>query len=66
VVVRGEPQETARYGIEICRNFERDHIKLRNGNFELQNFDGDRFAKFVLAIFWRASISTRPGCAPSN
>jgi len=48
------------YGNEICRRFERDHVKVAKDAFELQGFDGDRFAKFVLAILWRASISKRP------
>ena len=48
------------YGSEICRNFGRDHVKIGNSDFELRNFDGDRFAKSVLAILWKASISKRP------
>jgi hypothetical protein len=28
--------------------------------FEMPNVDGDRFATFVLAVLWRASISSRP------
>ncbi len=51
------------YGNEVCRTFARDHVKLEDGAFELRNVDGDRFARFVLAILWRASISKRPGFA---
>ena len=36
---------------------------LRTGLLNLRNIDGDHFAKFVLAILWRASISKRPGFA---
>lgn len=52
------------YAIEVCRNFVRDRVELGNGNFEVPNFDGDRFATFVLAVLWRASISKRHSFAP--
>lgn len=47
------------YAIEICKRFEPDHI-VKDETFELANVDGDKFAKFALALLWRASISSRP------
>jgi hypothetical protein len=47
------------YAIEVCRQFERKHTQLSKDLFEYQNFDGDKFTKFVLAVLWRASISKR-------
>jgi hypothetical protein len=40
-----------------------DHKIVRPGVFELVDVDGEKFAKFVLAVLWRASISSRPDYA---
>jgi hypothetical protein len=47
----------------VCRRFKQGHKIVHPGVFELANVDGDRFAKFVLAVLWRASISARPDYA---
>jgi hypothetical protein len=47
------------YAVEVCESFERKHRRLPDRLFEMDNFDGDKFAKFVLAVLWRASISKR-------
>ena len=47
------------YAVDLCKTFERKHVRLSNDIFELQGFDGDKFTKFVLAVLWRASISNR-------
>lgn len=47
------------YAIETARKFESEHKNFSNELFEVANFDGDKFAKFVLAVLWRASISKR-------
>ncbi len=46
------------YAIETCRRFKAEHV-IQHGMFSLSNVDGDKFTKFVLAVLWRASISTR-------
>jgi len=48
-----------RYAIEFCRSFPVRQRDVGAEAFEVDDFDGDRFAKFVLAILWRASISSR-------
>jgi hypothetical protein len=48
------------YALSVCRGFQNEHAVRRDGLFELRNVDGDKFAKFVLALLWRASISRRP------
>lgn len=48
------------YALEVCRRFPQEHRSFGNAYFVLDNVDGDRFAKFVLSVLWRASISTRP------
>jgi hypothetical protein len=47
------------YGLEVCRRFPHEHIKTGDGGFEMRNVDGDKFATFILAVLWRASITTR-------
>jgi hypothetical protein len=47
------------YAIDVCRRFNADKILDGQGMFTLPNVDGDKFAKFVLAVLWRASISRR-------
>lgn len=46
------------YALEVCRRFEAQH-KTDGDVFSLSDVDGDKFAKFVLAVLWRASISSR-------
>lgn len=48
------------YALNVCRSFEEKHIELRENVFELADVDGDRFAKFVLSLLWRGSISSLP------
>jgi hypothetical protein len=50
------------YGIEFCRDFAANATRLGDG-WEVTNADGDRLAKFFLAILWRASISSRLECS---
>jgi hypothetical protein len=47
------------YAIEVCRRFKSDHV-VQGDMFSVLNVDGDKLAKFVLAVLWRASISSRP------
>jgi hypothetical protein len=51
------------YALQVCRSFKLDHKIVRPGVFELVDVDGEKFAKFVLAVLWRASISSRPDYA---
>jgi hypothetical protein len=44
------------YALKVSR---RSHTIRRDGLFEMLNVDGDRFAKFVLSVLWRASITKR-------
>ncbi len=46
------------YANSICRIFPLAHIE-RDGTFETKNVDGNKFARFALAVLWRASVSTR-------
>jgi hypothetical protein len=48
------------YALDVCRRFPKERVDLGDGTFEMANIDGDAFAKFVLAVLWRASISSRP------
>jgi hypothetical protein len=48
------------YAVDLCRRFKADHRRPFPGCFELADVDCDKFAKFVLAVLWRASISRRP------
>ena len=53
------------YGIEVCRRYKSDHIpdsEMEGDVFSIPNVDGDAFAKSVLAVLWRASVSMRPEC----
>lgn len=46
------------YAIDVCRAFKKKHT--RDGKlFAILNVDGDKLAKFILAVLWRASISKR-------
>jgi hypothetical protein len=47
------------YGHDVCATFDARHRKLPNDLFEVSGFDGDKFAKFILAVLWRGSISSR-------
>jgi hypothetical protein len=51
------------YALQFCKSFKQEHKLVRPGVFELADVDGDTFAKFVLAVLWRASISSRPDYA---
>jgi hypothetical protein len=48
------------YAIDVCRSF-REHGIRRHGDlvFEIPNVDCNKLARFVLAVLWRASISSR-------
>lgn len=46
------------YAVRTCRRFEGEHT-TQGEIFELKRVDGDKFAKFILAVLWRASISRR-------
>ena len=48
------------YGVEICKTFPDRHRRVPGDIFEVDNFDGNKFCKFVLAVLWRASISNKP------
>jgi len=50
------------YAIDICRRFEANRRDFGDV-FELPGYDGGRFAKFVLSVLWRASISRRKSFA---
>jgi hypothetical protein len=47
------------YALEVCRRFSREHIRTRDGGFEMASVDGDKFATFVLSVLWRAAITSR-------
>jgi len=46
--------------LAVCLRFPDEHEIIDEDCFVLENVDGDAFAKFVLSVLWRASISTRP------
>ena len=46
-------------GVRVIRRFAAEH-KLEGEIFSLEEVNGDLFSKFILAIIWRSSISTRP------
>jgi hypothetical protein len=48
--------------LDVCRNFASRHVPLGNDCFEMPNVDGNAISKFVLAVLWRGSISSRPEC----
>jgi hypothetical protein len=56
----GELGKLDDYALDVCRRFPREHVAIGDGTFEMDNIDGDRFAKFVLSVLWRASITSRP------
>jgi hypothetical protein len=51
------------YALQICKAFKSGHKVISGDVFELANVDGDKFAKFVLAVLWRGSISSLPDYA---
>lgn len=48
------------YAIGISRDFAKKHRQVGENGFEIDDFDGMSYSKFVLAVLWRASISNRP------
>jgi hypothetical protein len=52
--------------LEVCRRFPAEHKIIAGDCFVLENVDGNAFAKFVLSVLWRASISTRPEFASTS
>jgi hypothetical protein len=51
-----------KYAIEFCRALPVAAID-RGAYWEVLNEDGDKLAKFALAVLWRASLSRRPDFA---
>jgi hypothetical protein len=48
------------YVVEVCKSFSAKARRVDGTRlFEIPGFDGDKFAKGILAILWRASISKR-------
>lgn len=47
------------YAIKVFRRFPDEHIDEGNRIFVVPNVSGDKLALFVLAVLWRASVSTR-------
>jgi hypothetical protein len=47
------------YAIKVCRTFDAKHREFDDGRFLLPDINGDKLAKFALAVLWGASISTR-------
>lgn len=52
------------YAIEVCRDFKTAHQKMAHGTFEMPKTDREKFAKFVVSVLWRASISKRASFQP--
>lgn len=48
------------YASSVCRRFNAAVQQDETEKFEIDNLDGDRFAKFILSVLWRASISRLP------
>jgi hypothetical protein len=48
------------YALQICKNFNGPKLKTQESLFALPDTRGEIFAKFVLSVLWRASISKRP------
>ncbi len=46
------------YAFEVLTSFDKKHRVLPNNVFEILDVDGERLAKFVLSLLWRASISS--------
>ena len=47
------------YALEVCKGFGSSHVN-HGSEFEWPDVDGEKIAKFVLSVLWRASISKRP------
>lgn len=47
------------YAVETCRQIDWTRVGRTGELFSHAPFDGDLFARFVLAVLWRASISKR-------
>jgi hypothetical protein len=47
------------YAIDVCRAFDMKHSEF-DGLFLMLDIDGDKLAKFALAVLWRAFIAARP------
>jgi hypothetical protein len=47
------------YAIDYCRNFASKHHPINDDEFELLDFDCEKFEKFVLSVLWRASVCKR-------
>jgi hypothetical protein len=45
------------YALQVCRNYSDSTTIQMATAFEMPNIDGDQFAKFILAVLWRASTS---------
>ena len=45
--------------LDVCRRFPDGHQIIEGDCFVMENVDGDTFAKFILSVLWRASISHR-------
>ena len=52
------------YAVEVCRSFETRKQTIAPDTFEMSGVDGDKFAKAILAILWRASVSERDSFKP--
>jgi hypothetical protein len=55
----GELGKLDDYALDACRRFPREHKVTADEFFILEDVDGDAFAKFVLSVLWRASITNR-------
>lgn len=47
------------YALEVCRRFPQEHKVVSDGMFVMENVDGDQFARFVLSVLWRSSVTKR-------
>lgn len=50
------------YAIQVCDRVPKDLVSVGD-LWALPSVDGDRYAKFVLAVIWRASISSLTECS---
>jgi hypothetical protein len=49
------------YAVQVCRDYPTRAIEDRGKSlWAMPGVDGNTFAKFILAVLWRASISQRP------
>ena len=39
------------YAVDLCKQFDRKHVRLSNDMFELEGFDGEKFTKLFLQSF---------------